>query len=194
MYNSGGNPYGNAANANLLYVPANRGDIRLVDKGSYTADQQWADLENLVNNDKYLSSRKGQYAERNALRTPWNHELDLKLMHEFKLSKTNKNQSLQVSLDIFNVLNLINSDWGHITFVTNVNNYTVNMLNYVSYSNDRDGKPVAGTAVAVGKPSSGYLPTFTFNKPTGLNGNYYTVDPINSRWQGQVGVVQIFRE
>jgi hypothetical protein len=42
--------------------------------------------------------------------------------------------------------------------------------------------------VPVGKPSSGYIPAFTFNKPTGTNGQYYTVDPINSRWQGQVGV------
>ena len=25
-------------------------------------------------------------------------------------------------------------------------------------------------------------------KPAGLSGHYYTVDPINSRWQGQLGV------
>jgi hypothetical protein len=192
VYNSGGNPYGNAANANLPYIPKDQSDIRLVDKGSYTAAQQWADLDKLISNDKYLTTRRGQYAERSGLRTPWNHELDLKLMHEFKLSKTNKSQSLQLSLDIFNVLNLINNDWGHITFVTNVNNYTANLLNFVSYSNDANGNPVAGKDVPVGKPSSCYLPTFTFNKPTGLNNNYYTVDPINSRWQGQVGIKFIF--
>lgn len=193
VYNSGGNPYGNAANANLPYIPKDINDIRLVDKGFYTAAQQRIDLDNLINGDKYLSTRRGQYAERNGLRTPWNHELDLKLMHEFKLSKTNKSKSLQISLDIFNVLNLINNSWGHITFVTNVNNYTVNLLNFVGYNLDATGKPIATPAgttstVAAGKPSSGYIPTFTYNKPTGLNGNYYTVDPINSRWQGQVGV------
>lgn len=192
VYNSGGNPFNNAANANLPYIPKNQSDIRLVDKGSYTAAQQWTDLDQLISNDKYLSSRRGQYAERNGLRTPWNHELDLKLMHEFKLSKTNKYQSLQISFDIFNVLNLINNDWGHITFVTNVNNYTVNMLNFVADPSVTDPalKTTANPTgvVPVGKPSSGYLPAFTFNKPTGLNNNYYTVDPINSRWQGQVGV------
>jgi hypothetical protein len=73
---------------------------------------------------------------------------------------------------------MINNDWGHITFVTNVNNYTVNLL---TFANDANG-------VKPGKPSSGYLPTFTFNKPTGVNGQYYTVDPINSRWQGQLGI------
>lgn len=192
VYNSGGNPFGNAANANLPYIPKNQSDIRLVDRGTYTAAQQWTDLDNLINSDKYLSSRRGQYAERNSLRTPWNHELDLKLMHEFKLSKTNKNESLQISLDIFNVLNLINNDWGHITFVTNVNNYTVNLLNFVpdpSVTNPALKTSSNPTGIVpVGKPSSGYLPAFTFNKPTGLDNHYYTVDPINSRWQGQVGV------
>jgi hypothetical protein len=190
VYNSGGNPFGNAANANLPYIPKDQSDIRLVDIGSYTAAQQWQDLNSLIENDKYLKTRRGQYAERNALRTPWNHELDMKLMHEFKLSKTNKQHSLQLSLDVFNVLNLLNNEWGHITFVTNVNNYTVNMLNFVGYSVDASGNPVASAnpTVAVGKPSSGYIPTFTYNKPTGLGGHYYTVDPINSRWQGQVGV------
>ncbi len=182
IYNSSGTPYGNAANANLPYIPKDQTDIRLADytlNGTlYTAAQQWQDLSTLINGDKYLSTRKGQFAERNGLHTPWNHELDMKLMHEFRLSKTNKSQTLQVSFDIFNILNLLSNDWGHITFVTNVNNYTVNLLTYAKDANN----------VAVGKPSSGYLPTYNFNKPTGLDGHYYTVDPINSRWQGQFGV------
>ena len=160
VYASGGAPFGNAANTNLPYIPKDQSDIRLVDKGTYTAAQQWADLSSFINGDKYLSTRKGQYAERNALHTPWNNELDLKLMHEFKLSKTDKNKSLQVSLDIFNVLNLINNDWGHITFVTNVNNYTVNLLTFAAYDKDVNGNPIApanpsSPQVAIGKPSSG---------------------------------------
>ncbi|MDP4264448.1 MAG: carboxypeptidase regulatory-like domain-containing protein [Bacteroidota bacterium] len=181
VYNSGGNPFGNAANANLPYIPKNQGDIRLADYvvngQTYTAAQQWADLDNLISNDKYLSSRRGQYAERNGLRTPWNHELDMKLMHEFKFGKLKK-QSLQVSFDMFNLLNLLNNEWGHIYFVTNVNNYTVNLLTFVKDANN----------IAPSKPSSGYLPTYNFIKPTGLSGHYYTVDPLNSRWQGQFGI------
>ncbi|MGZ3838082.1 MAG: outer membrane beta-barrel protein [Flavisolibacter sp.] len=193
VYASGGNPFGNAANANLPYIPKDQGDIRLVDKGSYTAAQQWTDLNQFIENDPYLRTRRGQYAERNALRTPWNHELDLKLMHEFKLSRKDPSKSLQLSFDIFNVLNLLNNDWGHISFVTNVNNYTVNLLNFVadpSHTNPALIDPVKNPTgvIPVGKPSSGYLPAFTFNKPTGVKGQYYTVDPINSRWQGQVGV------
>ncbi len=178
VYASGGAPFGNTSNANLPYIPKDQNDIRLADKGTYTAAQQWTDLNNFIEGDKYLKTRRGQYAERNGLHTPWNHDVDFKLMHEFKLNKTNKSKSLQLSIDLFNVLNLINNDWGHISFVTNANNYTVNLLTFATDAN----------AVKPGKPSSGYLPTYTFNKPAGVNGQYYTVDPINSRWQGQLGI------
>ena len=171
-------PFGNGSNAPLPYIPKDASDIKLKDNGTYTAAQQWADLSAFIDNDPYLKTRKGQYAERNGLRTPWVHDLDMKLMHEFKLNKNNPKQSLQVSLDVFNVLNLINNDWGHINFVTNLNNYTVNFLKFVT---DANGK-------AAGAPSTGYTPTFNFVKPTGVGGQYYSVDPINSRWQGQLGV------
>jgi hypothetical protein len=179
-------PFGNGSNAPLPYIPKDPSDIRLADytlNGQvYTAAQQATDLFNFINGDKYLSTRKGQYAERNGMRTPWNHELDLKIMHEFKLSKTNKSQALQISFDVFNVLNLLNNDWGHVNFVTNVNNYAVNFLKFAT---DANGK-------AAGAPATGYLPTFNFVKPTGVGGNYYTLDPINSRWQGQFGIKYIF--
>ena len=181
VYNAGGNPFGNAANANLPFIPSIQNDIRLADytlNGQvYTAGQQWTDLDNLISGDKYLNNRRGQYAERNGLRTPWNHEIDLKLMHEFKFGKDNAH-SLQISMDVFNVLNLLNNNWGHVYFVTNVNNYNVNLL---TFAKDANG-------IAPSKPSSGYLPTYNFNKPTGLNNHYYTVDPLNSRFQAQLGI------
>jgi hypothetical protein len=170
--------FGAGSNAPLPYIPKNQSDANLKDNGTYTAAQQWTDLDAFISGDKYLSTRRGQYAERNGMRTPWNHELDLKILHEFKLSKTDKFKTLQISLDIFNVLNLLNNDWGHVTFVTNLNNYTVNFLKFVA---DANGK-------AVGAPSTGYIPTFNFVRPTGINNQYYTVDPINSRWQGQFGI------
>ena len=177
-----GAPGTGGSNAPLPYIPKDQSDIRLADytrNGQlYTAAQQWADLNTFIDGDKYMKTRRGQYAERNGLRTPWNNELDMKLMHEFKLGKKNRQHSIQISLDIFNVLNLLNNSWGHVNFVTNVNQYTVNFLKYVA---DANGK-------AVGTPASGYQPTYNFIKPSGVNGQYYTLDPINSRWQGQLGI------
>jgi len=175
-------PFGNGSNAPLPYIPRDQNDINLKDNGTYTAAQQWADLSNFIEGDPYLKTRKGQYAERNGLRTPWVHDVDMKLMHEFKLSKTNKQHALQISFDVFNVLNLLNNSWGHVNFVTNVNNYTANFLKFVA---DANGK-------APGAPSTGYQPTFNFVRPNGINNHYYTLDPINSRWQGQLGVKYTF--
>ncbi|MBA2249807.1 MAG: TonB-dependent receptor [Chitinophagaceae bacterium] len=177
-------PFGSGSNAPLPYVPKNQSDINLADKKDaagtviYSAAAQWNDLNNFIENDKYLKTRRGQYAERNGLRTTFTNDLDMKIMHEFKLSRTNKSNSLQISLDVFNVLNFINNDWGHVTFVTNLNNYTVNFLQFV---ND-------GAAKKPGAPATGYQPTFNYVKPTGTNNQYYTLDPINSRWQGQLGI------
>ena len=177
-------PFGSGSNAPLPYIPKDQADIHLADKTDangnvkYSAAQQWTDLNNFINGDKYLKTRRGQYAERNGLRTTFVNDLDMKLMHEFRLSKTDKSKSLQLSLDVFNVLNLLNNSWGHVTFVTNLNNYTVNFLQFVKDAN----------GVAPGKPSSGYVPTFNFVKPTGIDNHYYTLDPINSRWQGQLGL------
>ena len=180
-------PFGNSSNAPLPYIPKNPGDINLADYkradgSTYTAAQQHTDLDMFIGNDPYLQSRRGQYAERNGLRTPWNHELDMKLMHEFKFKGTNRQHGLTVSFDIFNVLNLLNNDWGHITFVTNVNNYTVNFL---KFANDANG-------VAPGKPAGGYIPTFNYTPPPNGATHYYTNDPINSRWQGQLGLKYTF--
>ena len=175
-------PFGNGSNAPLPYIPKNQSDINLRDNGTYTAAQQWTDLSAFIEGDKYLKTRKGQYAERNGLRTPWVHDIDMKIMHEFRLSKTNKQHTLQISFDVLNVLNLINNSWGHVNFVTNLNNYTVNFLKFVNDANNK----------AAGTPASGYQPTFNFVKPTGIDNHYYTLDPINSRWQGQLGVKYTF--
>ena len=174
-------PGSGGSNAALPYIPKDQTDIRLANytlNGTlYTAAQQWSDLNSFIDGDKYLKTRRGQYAERNGIRTPWNNEIDMKLMHEFKFGRKN-HQSIQVSLDIFNMLNLLNNSWGHVNFVTNVNQYDVNFLKYAT---DANGK-------AAGAPSTGYLPTYNFVKPAGVSGHYYTLDPINSRWQGQFGI------
>ena len=183
IYTSSPNPFGNLSNANLAYIPKAGEQLNFADvkdaSGSvtYSSALQQADFNSFVNNDQYLSKRRGQYTERNGQRTPWNQELDLKLMHEFKFKGDNDKRSLQISLDLFNVLNLLNNDWGHISFVTNVNNYNVNLL---AFATDAAGKKP-------GAPSTGYTPTFTYVRPSST-GHYYTTDPINSRWQAQLGI------
>ena len=184
IYNPSTNAFGNGSNANLVFIPntTTATDFRdYTPSGAtviYTSAQQSTDFNNFVNNDPYLSSRKGQYTERNGAHTPWNSELDMKLMHEFKLAGKHATHSLQLSFDVFNLLNLLKNNWGHVNFVTNINNYNVNLLKFVN-----DNTSTAG--VAPGKAN--YTATYNFAPPTST-GHYYTIDPINSRWQGQLGI------
>lgn len=60
-----------------------------------------------ITNDKYLSNRRGQYAERNGARTPWNNQMDIKILHTLMINKKSNSQSVSVLLDVCNISNLI---------------------------------------------------------------------------------------
>ncbi len=98
----------------LLYVPASQGEINLVDvDGGATADQQWAALDAFIASDDYLNSRRGDYAEPNQSRTPFEHVLDFKIAQDFMI----KNHKFQFTFDVFNFTNLLNKNWGRRYFV-----------------------------------------------------------------------------
>ena len=107
------NPISDISNSvgysDLLYVPASAGEINLVDQdGGATAAQQWSALDAFIENDSYLSSRRGDYAEANASRTPFEHVLDLKLAQDIMVA----GHKFQITLDIFNFTNMLNKNWG----------------------------------------------------------------------------------
>lgn len=165
------NQDGNNQN-DLLYVPRNLSEIKLADLNIGTTAapiivpvaQQWAALDAFINSDPYLSSRRGQYAERNGARMPWEHQFDVRIMQDlgFVGGKGTKN-SLQLSLDIINVGNLLNKDWGRLY---SLSNNASTLINY-NYNATTGG-------------------SYTFRAPT--NGTAYQVSPFASRWQAQIGV------
>jgi hypothetical protein len=49
--------------------------------------QQWTRMNAYIEGDEYLSSSRGQFAERNgADRTDWSHIIDLKFAQEFAVT------------------------------------------------------------------------------------------------------------
>jgi hypothetical protein len=132
-----------------------------------TAAQQWQQLDAYISQDKYLSTRRGTYAERNGAISPWYTQLDAKLAQDFTLTTSGgKKNTLQLSLDILNLGNLFNRSWGNRQIVGN------NRLIETSY----------GTA----NPDT---PEFTFR---GGNQTFFTSTDLTSRWRAQVGVRYIF--
>ncbi|MBU6120658.1 TonB-dependent receptor [Hymenobacter siberiensis] len=175
VYEGDVNRDGSAKN-DLVFVPADASQIQLADitnaQGTVlvSAAQQYAQLDQYIANDAYLATRRGTYAERNAARTPWTQQLDLRLIAKVPLTKTGS-QRLEVSFDFINLGNLLNREWGLQYFVPNLNNSGYALMDFVRID------PVKNQAV------------FQFRNPTSTP---WQTDPINSRWQGQVGVRYVF--
>jgi hypothetical protein len=180
--------------ADLVYVPANQSDITFVpitrtvngQRVTVTPDQQWEAYNSYIQNDEYLNSRRGDYAERNGSRLPFVSTMDLRVLQDFYIKTSNGvKHNLQLSFDIFNFTNLINKDWGRIYFVGS-DNFSIANFNSVATTTNADG-------------SRSYTPRFTFGDITS-SGEYqtvketkdlYTIDDSgvnSSRWQMQIGV------
>lgn len=79
---------------------------------TFTAQQQAEAWEKFIQQDKYLSKHRGQYAERNAVFLPMVYRADLSVVQEFFTDIAGRRNRLQFRLDILNLGNLINSNWG----------------------------------------------------------------------------------
>ena len=81
---------------------------------TYTPAQQAQLFEDYINQDKYLRAHRGQYAERNGAQVPWRNQVDFKFMQDL-FAKAGKNRNtLQFTIDIFNLGNLLNPSWGKV--------------------------------------------------------------------------------
>lgn len=101
----------------LIYIPRNQSEIVLDPCPSAcgsktTAAQQWAALDAFINQDDYLREHRGQVAERMGALNPWYNTLDLRILQDIVVRPSPSSHALQVSIDVLNVGNLINSSWG----------------------------------------------------------------------------------
>ncbi len=108
------------ANNDLIYVPRNPSEITFVSQtigtGAsavvYTPQQQSDLFFKFIEQDDYLKTRKGQYAERNGAKLPWRNQIDFKLLQDIFTNVGGKKNTIQASVDVFNFGNLLNSRWG----------------------------------------------------------------------------------
>jgi hypothetical protein len=152
----------------LLFVPASRDQINLVDivdqQGQVlvTAAQQYELLNAYIEQDDYLSKRRGNFTERNGAISPWYTQLDAKILQDFSVKTDTKKHTFQVSLDVQNLGNLISSDWG--VRRTFANNRFIE-ANYL--------------------PSAPNTPVYQFR---GGNQTFFNNTDLNSRWRAQIGL------
>ncbi len=102
--------------SDLIYIPKSASEITFVTAtygtNTFTPAQQAAAFDAYINQDKYLSKRRGTYAERNGALMPWYNRLDFKFTQDIFTNFKNTKHSLQFTADIFNFANMLNRDWG----------------------------------------------------------------------------------
>jgi hypothetical protein len=134
----------------------------------YTPDQQRAFFEEHISKDSYLSSRRGQHAERNGARLPFVNLFTAKLQQDFNIRLGADTYAIQVIYDVFNLGNLVNADWGKQYFA---NFDQANILQFAGFQSGTVTPQYRFTPVRSGRPYSVSDGINTFN---------------SSRWSSQL--------
>ncbi len=162
---------GDGYNYDAAYIPtdaevANR-EFRFVSDGDRDRFMDY------VHKDKYLSKNQGKYAEAYSVYSPWVHRIDFSYKHDFKVNIGKNVNTLQLSLDVKNILNLFNSKWG----VSKYMNPALGEGRILKYE---------------GVDNEGYA---TFSTPAAYNANTETFVPyhaIGQCWYASVGIKYMF--
>ncbi len=170
------------SNNDLIYIPKNEGEINLsdfTDKDGvlHTAAAQWTALNAFIEQDNYLKNHRGKIAERFGAVNPWYSNIDLRILQDYSLSLGGSSHTIQASLDILNVANLISSSWG----VRKVADVAATSPLRLATS-DAAGNPIASFDVA-GNPILNF---------TGPAETYIDSPNLFSRWQVQFGLKYYF--
>ncbi|PYP43812.1 MAG: TonB-dependent receptor [Gemmatimonadetes bacterium] len=114
---------GDGASNDLIYIPRNTSEMNflpITGANPYTAAQEAVAWDAFISQDAYLSQRRGGYAERNAVFLPMVYRADMSISQDVGRSIAGRPNRLQIRLDILNVTNLLDHDWGVSQgFVTN---------------------------------------------------------------------------
>lgn len=164
LYYSGqsGRPYtlrffndinGDGRTSDLLYIPASASEVAFTG-GTYQ------NLVNFLQEEGCLDDYIGQIMPRNVCRAPWSNQLDFR----FNVGLPFQRVKAEVTLDILNVLNLMNSAWG-------IQEYTT--FNSIA--------PVTATL------AGGQITAYNISFLTGSSFRRYNRDDLRSRWQMQLG-------
>ncbi|HYC40929.1 MAG TPA: carboxypeptidase regulatory-like domain-containing protein [Chitinophagaceae bacterium] len=102
----------------LIYIPT-REEVQTMSFATQTVNGVTFDqnaqrglFEAYIQQDKYLRTHRGQYAERNGALMPWRNQWDVKFMQDLFIRVGKDRHTVQFTADILNFANLIDADWG----------------------------------------------------------------------------------
>ncbi len=182
---------GDGQTNDLIYIPADPSQITFVEGyktggKTYTGQQQKDAFFAFIEKNPYLKKHKGQYVDRNGALLPWVNSLDMRILQDFSFNALKRKQTFQLSIDVVNLLNLIDNSWG-----------TRYSYNFGSFSDQGIlGIPLAASGTTPSNNTGGEkfekdTPKYTFN-PGGPTSAYRTDFSTFSTWGIQLGLRYIF--
>jgi hypothetical protein len=122
--NADGYRPGDEVGNDLVYVPRDAGDITLENPDDFAA------LDSLIRQEPCLRSQRGRLLQRDSCRDPWVNETTAQLSKRFRVANR---RTLEVTADLFNVLNFVNGDWGVVRQTFGDVGNAVRLLQLVGY-------------------------------------------------------------
>ncbi len=144
----------------LLYVPASADEVVITGTDSDGNPFTWDDFDAYIEADEGLRDARGSIVERNASRAPWVHVLDFAYAVKVPFGRYEP----ELTLDVYNFGNLIDSDYGVVEYA---NFGAVSPVRYDGLTDD--GKPIY---------------RLNFVDPD----RRFSVDDLRSRWQAKIGL------
>ncbi len=158
----------------LLYVPTDTeidamsfNPVTDVNGVVQNAAAQRAALKQYIRQDEYLNGLRGEYTEKYGGETPWFSQVDLRILQDFNFKSGKKTNTVQFSIDVVNLGNMISSKWGVRKLATN-----------------------SGYFQPLSVGLSGSTPTYQFDPS--LKETFTASPDLISRWQMQFGLRYIF--
>ena len=147
----------------LFYVPTGPNDPLVTGDAGFLSD-----LDQFISNDNCLSGQRGSIVQRNSCSTGWIHLVNLRLLQEVQAWG---GTSFDIYLDVENLGNLINNDWGRVD-------------SYSAPSN------VAPAIVSISEDGSQYIltPNASYDGSPGTVTSKPTIARLPSAYRTQIGV------
>jgi hypothetical protein len=159
-------------NYDAIYIPTDA-DVESNQFRFVSADDKTRFMD-YVHATSYLKNHQGQYAEPYSVYSPWVHRIDFGYKHDFVFNGGKDKHRLQLSLDLKNVLNFFNSDWGVAKYLNPAIGSEARILKY-------EGVDADGVA--------------TFSTPSSINSDTKTFTPsysLGQCWYALIGIKYIF--
>ncbi|MFD2599388.1 TonB-dependent receptor domain-containing protein [Sphingobacterium corticis] len=179
-------------NSDLIYLPRDINSLNFVDRVNssgqvlFTAAEQREALNNFIS-ENGLEKYKGQYLPRNGFLMPWLNRFDVRVLQDVFTNIGGRRNSLQLSLDVINLGNMLKKSWG---VQSRLNNAQFLYGNQLVPGTNSQGQPVLNT---VATPANG-VPSFNMNVVDNAlqSTPFQNVSTLATTWQMMLGVRYTF--